>query len=86
MVDRENVRKAVETLRKENNSLREQLDEKSKETTFKELKNLYIIRDNSYPCKSCKLESEDCKKLTFADRTICVCPKGKVNSFRPKKH
>lgn len=97
MVDRENVRKAIEKLQDDNKALREQLNEKIKEVrnlegtpkyekTFKYLKDFYVLHDNNFTCDKCKLEMGDCTKLTFADRTICVCPKNKVNSFRPKKH
>lgn len=45
-----------------------------------------IIKDRNCKCELCKTESEHCKKLVFADRTICVVPKDKVNSFvKPKK-
>ncbi len=36
------------------------------------LADLYILRAQSYPCDKCNVETGHCRKLHFADRTICV--------------
>jgi hypothetical protein len=46
-----------------------------------ELKDLFIIRTTNAKCDKCELETDKCKKLIFADRTICVVPKEEVNNF-----
>ena len=68
-------------------SLREQLNDairKIRELSVDQssLVNYTVLHENNYKCERCKLESEDCKKLHFADRTICVCPKDKIISFK----
>lgn len=50
------------------------------------LYDLHVLRGNSYPCDKCSIENKYCHKLIFSDRTICVTPKDKVNSFRSKPH
>lgn len=97
MAVREDFCKVIKALQEENYLVREQLNGKIKEVrdleatpkyenTYKCLKDLYVLHDNNFPCDKCSIETGDCTKLTFADRTIYVCPKNKVNSFRPKKH
>lgn len=53
--------------------------------TVADLKNYVVLKGNTYPCDKCGIESPDCFKLHFADRTVCVTHKSNVNSFRPKK-
>ena len=57
----------------------------SKPSETENLSSLFILRDSSFPCEKCNLENEYCKKLSFADRTICVAPRDKVNFFSKKK-
>ena len=47
---------------------------------------LAVLREHSYPCDKCNIESQHCFKLHFADRTICVIPKEYVNDFCSKNH
>lgn len=73
-----------------NNSLKsfeQEIDEESerKKAAYVGLTDLFILRAQTYPCDKCTLESRYCKKLIFADRTICVADKEHVNSFRNKK-
>ena len=49
---------------------------------FECLKDLFIVRATNFPCERCNIETKHCKKLIFADRTICVAPKDKVNTFQ----
>ncbi len=48
------------------------------------LHEMVVLKANSSKCESCKLETDYCKKLIFADRTICVAPKDKVNLLKKK--
>ena len=59
-------------------------DSKAVKDDFYNLCNYHVLHDISYPCDHCKTETKGCKKLIFADRTICVCPKNEVKSFRNK--
>ena len=56
--------------------------ETPKKDFAEELKDLFIIRAATYPCDKCELETKNCKKLIFADRTICVAPANDVSNFR----
>ena len=51
---------------------------------LKSLKDLYILKTSDYPCDSCNIETKNCRKLVFANQTICVIDKANVNSFRAK--
>lgn len=57
---------------------------KKKEPTA-QLANLYVLHENNYPCDKCQLESDDCRKLHFADRTICVTDKSQVVTFSKRR-
>lgn len=49
---------------------------KKPEITIGDLPKYEIIKDNSYPCKDCGIRNDsNCRKLHFADRTICIRPK-----------
>ena len=53
------------------------------------LKDCCVLRTESYPCDKCKLWNMNCKKLLFADQTICICLKEEkkdfVNALKPMK-
>lgn len=75
---------------RDNNHLRDQLNSemrkvqelKEQDSIMSSLNQYHIVRESSYPCSNCNIESENCKKIAFADSTICVCPKEEVVSFR----
>lgn len=46
---------------------------------------LYIVHDDNCQCVTCAIETKYCKKIQFANRTICVIPKDKVKVFTPRK-
>lgn len=46
---------------------------------------LHVLKGNTYPCEKCDIENKYCFKLHFADRTICVAPSDKVNTFKTQK-
>lgn len=95
--DYEEVLKKYMMADRDCDSLREQLNAKFNEVADLKLKleearafprdivDLHVLHESDYKCEACKLESPHCRKLTFADRTICVVPKEFVNSFRKKK-
>lgn len=56
---------------------------KKSEETF-DLNELHVLRGSNYPCDKCSIENKYCFKLTFSNRTICVAPKDKVNTFSLK--
>ena len=59
--------------------------ESQKDSEVKNLKDYFIVKSNDYRCEKCAFESEDCKKLIFANQTICVTDKKNVNSFVKNK-
>jgi hypothetical protein len=84
---------AYERTKKDCESLREQLNayimkEKNSCDAISELaglKDFVILKSESYPCEKCTLENNHCKKLIFADRTICVTSKENINNFTKKQ-
>lgn len=46
------------------------------------LSDFYILHENDYPCDRCQLNGPYCKKIRFANHSICIIPKEYVNSFR----
>ena len=84
--------KDIDSLREQNGKLRQEINRLSQSVEIPmetKLKDYSILRAESYPCDNCKLEKMDCKKLVFADSTICVCHKDEktkfTNSLKPKK-
>ena len=73
-------------------SLREQLNEKIKQIreleleknapSFSTLTQLHIIKTANNKCDTCKYGVEKCKKLEFANKTICVCGKEDAPTFK----
>lgn len=59
---------------------------KKSEETF-DLNKLHVLRGSNYPCDKCSIKNEYCFKLIFSNKTICVAPKDKVNTFssNPRK-
>lgn len=43
------------------------------------LSNYVVLKESDYPCDRCKSGYRDCKKLSFADRTVCVIEKNKLS-------
>lgn len=60
-------------------------DEKAIAGEFSRLNRLTILHSDSRKCEGCTLASDKCKKLIFADRTICVTPRNKANPFRKQR-
>lgn len=84
----EELRKKSESLKKDLQFLREQLNEAimhQKKGVLESLNNLHVLKTESYPCDNCKGESDKCMKLIFANQTVCVIDKKYVNDFS-KKH
>lgn len=77
--NRQAVLRKVERLEKDYQDLRKEINQISM------LKDYVVLHENNFPCENCKLEGKDCLKLEFADRTICVCPKSEINSFKQRK-
>ncbi len=46
--------------------------QKYKDNSVSVLNEFEIIRTNDVKCSSCKLNSEGCLKLTFANKSICI--------------
>lgn len=70
------------------NSLEDQVATLKREISNSEvsgLKDLYIVGNDNRKCEKCPYESDDCKKLIFANQTICVTNKKNVNTFTKKK-
>ena len=73
---------------RDNNHLRDQInsDIKKIRTAEEERNNInfceyYVLHESNYPCDHCSTETKECKKIIFADRTICICPKDEVKTF-----
>ena len=79
----ENRKHQVASLSSDNRMLRKKLNESITEIQRLNLRlgqpsicafpGLHILKSQPYPCDQCRLESSDCKKLHFANATICVC-------------
>jgi len=73
--------KEAERLCEHFKELEQSIDEHVKDQ-LSSLNGLVVLKGNSYPCEKCNLESDHCRKLHFADRTICVTAKEYVNLFK----
>lgn len=60
------------------------LEKELKDKKYENLNDLFILKSDNYSCDKCAFESEDCKKLNFANQTICVTHKDNINSFRAR--
>ena len=88
----EGLRKEIYCLTKDNTSLREQLNKMIMDvqkanlgmntTSLSKLHNLCIIKNKNYLCDKCKFVNTDCKKLEFANQTICVCDKSDIELYK----
>ena len=86
------LREELFQLTKDNASLREQLNKmimdvqranlKEDSSSLSKLHKLCIIKNKDYLCDKCKFEGLKCKKLEFANQTICVCDKADVVLFK----
>jgi hypothetical protein len=86
------LREEIYQLSKDNGSLREQLNEmikavhkaniKHEDHSLSYLNNLCIIKSVKYKCDKCKFVNTDCKKLEFANQTICVCGKSDIELYK----
>lgn len=74
------MQRHIEDLTEENLRLREKIEN----SEMKSLKDYIILKTSDYPCEGCKIECMPCKKLVFANQTICVTHKDNVNLFRAK--
>lgn len=70
--------KAIEKLLEDIKAFQKEIDAKNESL---ELNTLHVLKTNSYPCEKCNIENQYCRKLHFADRTICVTPKDQIVSF-----
>jgi hypothetical protein len=82
--------KDIDSLREQNGKLRQEINRLSQLNDVAGLKDYCVLRAESYPCDKCKMERKmDCKKLMFADSTICICHKDEkpkfINDFKSKK-
>lgn len=81
--------KDIDSLREQNGKLRQEINRLIQLNEVSGLKDFCVLRAESYPCDKCKLENMPCKKLMFADSTICICQKDEkkkfINDFKPKK-
>ena len=86
------LRKEIYCLTKDNTSLREQLNKMITDvqkanlgmntTSLSNLHDLCIIKNKNYLCDKCKFEGRGCKKLEFANQTICVCDKSDIELYK----
>ena len=86
------LREEIYQLAKDNASLRVQLNkmimdvhrENQKEniSSLSNLHDLCIIKNKNYLCDKCKFVNTDCKKLEFANQTICVCGKSDIELYK----
>ena len=86
------LKEEINQLTKDNASLREQLNAKMKEirklnleattSPFNGLHNIFVIKNKPYLCDKCKFDDKKCKKLEFANTSICVCEKEDAPSFQ----
>ena len=81
--------KDIDSLREQNGKLRQEVNRLRQSKEVAELKDYCVLRAESYPCDKCKVEKMNCKKLMFADSTICICKKNEkkdfINILKPKK-
>lgn len=61
------------------------LERELAESEARKLKDYFILKSESYKCDECRFGRKGCKKLIFANQTVCVCEKDKVKSFNPKR-
>jgi hypothetical protein len=52
------------------------------------LKDLCVVKNTSFPCDRCLFSDQNCKKLHFANQTVCVCKKEEFENYevKPKKN
>ena len=48
------------------------------------LTDYHVLKGHEYLCDKCEFWNKDCKKLHFANTTICVCKKGDFAKFNVK--
>ena len=84
--------KDIDSLREQNGKLRQEINNFVRSAVNGEvegLKDYCVLRAESYPCDKCKVENMGCKKLMFADSTICICKKDEkpefINILKAKK-
>ena len=76
--------KDIDSLREQNGKLRQEINRLGSLTGTSDsqgLKDFCVLRAESYPCDKCKFETKSCKKLTFADSTVCICHKDEKPQF-----
>lgn len=54
---------------------------KEKDADLRQLVKLFVLSVQDKRCENCNLETDNCRKLHFANQTICVCPKTEVVTF-----
>lgn len=81
------LEKDCDSLRQQNGDLRKLVGTSIPESAS--LKDYCVLRTVNYPCDKCRVEKMNCKKLAFADQTICICHKDDkqsiVDVLKPRK-
>ena len=75
------LEKRIDQLKKDTNLELVKIKNEAERGFYASLKDLCIIREKDYPCDKCNLEGPECKKLSFANQTVCVTRKENINSF-----